>query len=170
LNNKNEFKQQGGFAFPLLISMVHMWLKLLLSVLIVHKFSTYTREANSDPNAKKRVLVPWSVYLFAAVPVGVATALDIGASNASILFVSVPFYTVVKSSSIVFVLFFSILYRLQPFSWSLINATGVIVLGVIMASYGDPEFDLLGFVLVVSAAAVGKYLLLWLIISISYSI
>ena len=66
------------------------------------------------------------VYWKSAVPVGVATAFDIAASNASYLFVSVPFYTVVKSSSVIFVLGFSILYGLQPSDKNLIGSALII--------------------------------------------
>lgn len=95
----------------------------------------------------------------AAVPVGITTALDVAASNASYLYVSIPFYTVVKSSTILFVLFFSILYRLQPFKLSLIAVATLISGGVALAVYGEKaEFSLLGLGLVLGASCVGgKY-------------
>ena len=66
------------------------------------------------------------VYLCSAVPVGITTALDIAASNASYIYVSIPFYTIVKSSAVIFVLFFSILYKLQPMDTSLIFSAVII--------------------------------------------
>lgn len=118
---------EGGFKFPLIVSMCHMVLKLLLSTLAVR--SCYAKE--------DVVHVPRSVWLCSAVPVGATTALDIAASNLSFIYISIPFYTVVKSTSVLFVLFFSILYRLQPCKISLILVSVIIAAGVAMSVYGD---------------------------------
>jgi len=150
---------EGGFKYPVTISMVHMIMKLLLSVLAV-KFFCRDQESRTDQLAVAEsgmAKLTWSTYMCSAVPVGVTTALDIAASNASFLYVSIPLYTIVKSSSILFVLFFSILYRLQPIQFSLIIVVFLISAGVVMAVYGDTDFSALGFGLVLGASCVGGY-------------
>ncbi|CAK9091814.1 Solute carrier family 35 member C2 (Ovarian cancer-overexpressed gene 1 protein), partial [Durusdinium trenchii] len=139
---------QGGFDFPLIISMAHMFLKYLLSWLVVR---CSTKMTDAIPT------IPRRVWWLSAVPVGTATALDVAASNASYLYITVTFYTVVKSSSLIFVLFFSILYKLQPCSLSLTLSVFVIGAGVFMASFGDTEFSAIGFGLVLGASAVGGF-------------
>jgi len=85
------------------------------------------------------------------------TALDVALSNASLFYISISMYTVVKSSSLVFVLLFSVIYRLQPCKAELMAITAVICLGVLMASYGDVHLDLFGFFLVLVASVLGGY-------------
>ncbi|GBG29277.1 Solute carrier family 35 member C2 [Hondaea fermentalgiana] len=136
---------EGGFNFPLLISMLHMGIKYFLSLAMVRCNSFAIPD------------IPRRVWWLSAVPVGCATALDVAASNASYLYVSVTFYTIVKSSSLVFTLLFSVLYKLQPCSLSLFCAVSVIVVGVVLASMGDTEFSTIGFLLVIGSSAVGGF-------------
>mmetsp|Transcript_15059 Transcript_15059/g.17042 ORF Transcript_15059/g.17042 Transcript_15059/m.17042 type:complete len:459 (-) Transcript_15059:131-1507(-) len=146
---------EGGFPFPITISMVHMVVKLCLAAVFVKaNCKTQATEENRNGVAK----LGFTTWICAAVPVGITTALDVAASNASYLYVSIPFYTVVKSSTILFVLFFSILYRLQPFKLSLIAVATLISGGVALAVYGEKaEFSLLGLGLVLGASCVGGY-------------
>ena len=158
---------EGGFKFPLIVSMCHMLLKVVLSTVAVK--SCYKKD--------EVVHVPRQVWLCSAVPVGVTTALDIAASNLSFIYISIPFYTVVKSTSVLFVLFFSILYRLQPCQVSLIAVSFLIAAGVAMSVYGDSAtfshlgthhvcltgsiltrvLLVLGFGLVITASCIGGY-------------
>lgn len=54
-------------------------------------------------------LFEWANFISLALPVGCATAADIGLSNWSVTRVPVAVYTVAKGSSVVFNLVFSIL-------------------------------------------------------------
>ena len=54
----------------------------------------------------------WRVFVRVVVPVGVCTALDIGFSNWSLVFISVSAHTVVKGSVPAFVLLFDRIVRL----------------------------------------------------------
>lgn len=65
---------QGGFDFPLVISMLHMMLKYVLSMCLVRCNRSFV-----VPD------IPRKVWWLSAVPVGMATALDVAASNASYL-------------------------------------------------------------------------------------
>lgn len=136
---------EGGFDFPLFISMIHMMIKYFLSSIVVRCHSVSIPE------------IPRKIWWLSAVPVGTATALDVAASNASYLFISVTFYTIVKSTSLIFTLLFSILYKLQPCSVSLFLSVFVIGAGVAMASLGDVEFSMIGFLLVIGSSAVGGF-------------
>lgn len=57
-----------------------------------------------------------------------------------------------KSSSLAFVLLFAFLFRLESPSWRLIAIIAIMTIGVIMMVFGEIEFSMLGFVLVISAA------------------
>jgi solute carrier family 35 protein C2 len=134
-----------GFSFPALLSLAHMLIKWLLSWLAVRCLL----------GSSGRPHVPRAVWWLTAVPVGVSTALDICASNASMLYVSVAFFTVVKSASLVFTLCFAVLYRLKRPQPVLVLSVLAVSSGVAISSSGELDFSWLGFSLVLGAAAVG---------------
>lgn len=57
-----------------------------------------------------------------------------------------------KSSSLAFVLIFAFLFRLESPTWRLVAIIATMTLGVVMMVAGEVEFQLGGFVLVISAA------------------
>ena len=60
-----------------------------------------------------------------------------------------------KSSSLVFVLLFAFLLRLERFSWLLIGVIFFICSGVLLMVATETHFELAGFLLVTSASALG---------------
>jgi solute carrier family 35 protein C2 len=60
-----------------------------------------------------------------------------------------------KSSSLIFVLVFAFLFRLETFSWRLIAVILLIFLGVLLMVATEAEFVLQGLILVLSASALG---------------
>lgn len=57
-----------------------------------------------------------------------------------------------KSSSLAFVLIFAFLFRLETPTWRLVTIIATMTIGVVMMVAGEVEFNVLGFVLVISAA------------------
>lgn len=57
-----------------------------------------------------------------------------------------------KSSSLAFVLIFAFLFRLEYPTWKLVAIIATMTFGVVMMVAGEVEFDLGGFILVISAA------------------
>lgn len=57
-----------------------------------------------------------------------------------------------KSSSLAFVLIFAFLFRLETPTWRLVGIIATMTMGVILMVFGEVEFKLGGFVLVISAA------------------
>ncbi|VVT57445.1 uncharacterized protein SAPINGB_P005699 [Magnusiomyces paraingens] len=91
-------------------------------------------------------------YLRGIVPTATASGADIGMGNASLRIVSLSFYTMVKSSSLGFVLLFGILFKLEVPTCSIFGIIGVMSLGVVMMVAGETEFSIIGFFLVLGAA------------------
>lgn len=89
------------------------------------------------------------------MPIGVCTALDIMLSNLSLFYITVTFYTIVKSGGNVWNLLFSICLGHQRPSWSLFVVIVLISSGIGLASYGSAHFVLYGFVLVLAASVIG---------------
>jgi solute carrier family 35 protein C2 len=106
------------------------------------------------------------------VPTGIATALDIGLSNLSLKTITLSFYSalwlpsraekdadvtaaMVKSSSLIFVLTFAFLFRLETFSLRLVGVIFLIFSGVLLMVASETAFMLGGFLLVLFASAAG---------------
>lgn len=62
-----------------------------------------------------------------------------------------------KSSSLVFVLLFAFLFRLEKFSLRLIGVISLIFCGVLLMVASETHFVLPGFILVISASALGGF-------------
>ena len=145
LFNKQLFgKRKGGFPAPLLLTSLQFFMQWLLA----HVF--LTRVA---PGMAPRRPMPWRVFFARVAPVGVFMGLDIGLSNLSLVYVTVSFYTLVKTSSILFLLAFAFAFRVEPFSRRVVFAVATLALGEVLVVRGERRFDASGFVLCLLAAA-----------------
>lgn len=95
------------------------------------------------------------MYAKQVAPCGVSTGLDIGLSNASLQTITLSFYTMVKSSSLAFVLLFAFLLRLERFRIDLILVMAVITAGVVMMVATETRFVMSGFFLVLAGSFFG---------------
>ncbi|KAL2685202.1 hypothetical protein Neosp_006298 [[Neocosmospora] mangrovei] len=151
-----------NFAFPLFTTSMHMVVQFILSGLVLY-FIPSLRPGRggghqSDLGRSRHDEEPKSYgmtkmfYLTRIGPCGAATGLDIGLGNTSLKFISLTFYTMCKSSSLAFVLIFAFLFRLETPTWRLVGIIATMTAGVILMVFGEVEFKLGGFVLVISAA------------------
>ncbi|KAM4692217.1 solute carrier family 35 member C2 isoform 2-T2 [Rhinophrynus dorsalis] len=106
-------------------------------------------------NGHSRVLLQWPVYLKKVAPTALATALDIGLSNWSFLYITVSLYTMTKSSAVLFILFFSLLFKLEEPRPGLILVVLLISGGLFMFTFKSTQFDTGGFFLVLAASCLG---------------
>lgn len=116
-----------GIQYPILLTTFHqltLWFFSLIFILI---------RGRDKYNQVKRV--DWKFYFKFMIPTAVATAGDIGLSNISFRFVPLTVYTIVKSSSIAFVLLFSCIFKLEKFRWKLGGIVMVMFLGVVLMVY-----------------------------------
>ncbi|XP_044066535.1 solute carrier family 35 member C2 isoform X2 [Siniperca chuatsi] len=84
-----------------------------------------------------------------------ATALDIGLSNWSFLFITISLYTMTKSSAVLFILFFSLLFKLEEPNPFLILVVLLIASGLFMFTFESTQFNLEGFIMVLLASFIG---------------
>lgn len=101
-----EFDGGKGCPFPVLLTCGHVALKGLLAA------STLGVCLRRNPLTAWKSM-GWKRYIAKAAPIGVFTSLDIAMSNAAFIFISVSFYTVIKTSSIINVLILSMALCLQ---------------------------------------------------------
>ncbi|KAF7271753.1 solute carrier family 35 member C2 isoform X2 [Rhynchophorus ferrugineus] len=132
------------FPFPLLTVVTHMIVKFILAALV--------RLCFIKRHNKQRVMLGWRDYILAVAPTGVFSGIDIGFSNWGLELITVSLYTMTKSTTIVFILFFSILFKLEKKSWSLCGIVFMITLGLVLFTYKSTQFNFLGFILLLVAS------------------
>ncbi|KZV71146.1 TPT-domain-containing protein [Peniophora sp. CONT] len=135
-----------GFPFPLFVTMLHMFVQWLFAALLRYAWPHKFRSELSPTRGG---------YLRKAMPTAVSTGLDIGLSNLSLRTITLSFYTMCKSSSLIFVLGFAFLFRLESFSWRLVGVILLICSGVLLMVATETHFVVSGFILVISASALG---------------
>ncbi|KAJ1799471.1 hypothetical protein LPJ59_001804 [Coemansia sp. RSA 2399] len=136
---------ERDFPFPLFVTSIHMLVQYLLAALCLRLF----------PALRPPQQPTWGVYLVRAVPCGIASALDIGLSNISLQTITLTFYTMCKSSTLGFVLFFAVLFGLERLRVVLVAIIAVISLGVVLMAAGEVDFVLAGFLEAMGSSAMG---------------
>ncbi|KAL1852133.1 hypothetical protein Daus18300_012280 [Diaporthe australafricana] len=151
-----------NFPFPLFTTSVHMLVQFTLASVVLYCVPSL-RPHNASRNMSQfddttqdsepeRPLMTKMFYLTRIGPCGAATGLDIGLGNTSLKFITLTFYTMCKSSSLAFVLIFAFMFRLESPTWRLVSIIATMTIGVVMMVAGEVEFNLPGFILVISAA------------------
>ncbi|SGZ41241.1 uncharacterized protein HGUI_03441 [Hanseniaspora guilliermondii] len=115
--------------YPLLMTSIHQILLYFISLLYIWIKNKYMD--HSEDQARGTNKIPWMYRL----PVAVFTALDIGFSNLSLKYIALTIYLVIKTSSIAFVLLFSVMFRLERYDWKLGMIVIVMMLGVCGMTY-----------------------------------
>ncbi|TFK53861.1 TPT-domain-containing protein [Heliocybe sulcata] len=135
-----------GFPYPMFVTTFHMFIQFGLAAGLRYAFPRHFKpEARPGKGDYGRKVVPCAA----------TTGLDIGFSNLSLKTVTLSFYTMCKSSSLIFVLIFAFLFRLEQFSLRLISVILLIVAGVVLMVATETHFVLGGFLLVITASALG---------------
>ncbi|KIM53643.1 hypothetical protein SCLCIDRAFT_1222611 [Scleroderma citrinum Foug A] len=132
-----------GFPYPLFVTTIHMFIQFILATALRFIHPHFRPE-------KKPTL---QAYGTKAVPAAVSTGVDIGLSNVSLKMITLSFYTMCKSSSLIFVLIFAFAFRLEKFSLRLVAVILVIFGGVLLMVASETAFVFSGFLLVMTASA-----------------
>jgi solute carrier family 35 protein C2 len=94
----------------------------------------------------------WKEWASISIPCGLVTALDVGLSNLALVSITLTFYTMVKSSTPVFVLAWAYLFKIERITWPLIGVILVIASGEFLTVFGEVDFVLHGFLLCLTAS------------------
>jgi solute carrier family 35 protein C2 len=94
----------------------------------------------------------WREWASISIPCGLVTALDVGLSNLSLVTITITFYTMVKSSTPIFVLGWAYVFGIEKITWRLIGVIMVIAAGEFLTVVGEVDFVLHGFVLCMVAS------------------
>ncbi|KAJ6633951.1 hypothetical protein lerEdw1_014234 [Lerista edwardsae] len=134
-----------SFGFPLFMTLLHL--------LVIFALSGLARRCAKRRPA--RVVLPWAGYLRRVGPAALSTALDVGLSNWSFLYITISLYTMTKSSAILFILFFSLVFKLEEPRAVLVLVVLLIAGGLFLFTYKATQFDAEGFALVLGASFLG---------------
>jgi len=133
------------FPCPLLLTSIHFSIQWgfahTLCSLFPQKLGT---ERVSD--------LTWKEWASISIPCGLVTALDVGLSNLSLVSITLTFYTMVKSSTPIFVLFWAYVFKVERITWQLVGVIIVIAMGEFLTVYGEADFVLRGFILCLTAS------------------
>ncbi|KAG0380257.1 Triose-phosphate Transporter [Mortierella sp. AD032] len=147
--NKNLMgKDNWNFNLPLFVSSIHAGLHFVITACLMHFWPDVFDATRSGKGGRITI----HSYVTQVVPCAVAAALEICMANASLMYITLSFYTMIKSSTPIWVLIFAFFFRLEKPRLSLILIIGVIVVGVVLTVAGETQFDMTGFVLVLLAA------------------
>lgn len=94
----------------------------------------------------------WREWFAISFPCGLVTSGDIGLSNLSYVTLTLSFYTMVKSSTPIFVLLWAWLFGIERITWTLMVVVMIITAGEFLTVIGEVDFQLHGFLLCLSAA------------------
>ncbi|CAG8647463.1 5125_t:CDS:2 [Dentiscutata erythropus] len=139
-------KDKFDLDIPLFVSAMHTGSHFLItSILRSGSFSCIYKK----PEGKS---VSINSYFVKVVPCAIAAALEICMANASLMYITLSFYTMVKSSTPIWVLIFAFMFGLENPRVLLVAIISVISIGVIMTVFGETALNITGFLLVLGAA------------------
>lgn len=130
--------------YPLSIVIGHLLVKFILVACVRMTWESWTKV--------RRPVLTWRPYVSQIAPVGIASALDIGLSNWSFEFITVSLYTMSKSTAIIFIMGFALLFKLEKKHWTLLVVVLMISGGLVMFTYQATQFNLAGFIMVMTAS------------------
>lgn len=139
LYNKWMFGKGLDFQFPILITAFHQLCLMVLSGVVLY-LKPKLRPSTLGPSIPGSTqtfaqsmfqIKPWT-YMRQIFPCSLASSGDIGLSNFSFKFVSLSLYTMIKTSSLMFVLIFGLIFRLERLNWRLVIIVIVMTFSVLM--------------------------------------
>jgi len=134
-----------GFDFPVVLTTYH----LIFSTIMTQIMARYTTLLDG----RKTVKMTGRVYLRAIVPIGFFFSLSLICGNLTYLYLSVSFIQMLKATTPVAVLLSGWALGVSQINMRIFLNVSVIVIGVVIASYGELEFVWLGVILQIAGVA-----------------
>jgi len=126
-----------GFKFPISLTAWHMVFATFMTQVLARTTTLL--------DGRKTVKMTGRVYLRAILPIGFFFSLSLICGNKAYLYLSVAFIQMLKATMPVAVLLATWSMGVAPPSMKTLGNVSFIVIGVVIASYGEIEFNLTGF-------------------------
>ncbi|KAI3661741.1 hypothetical protein MP638_003749 [Amoeboaphelidium occidentale] len=139
-----------NIPFPLLTSSIHSAMNWILAAIC---FKLLFRGIFEGSSHKLSTISP-KVYFLRIFPVAITSALDIGLSNASLRFISLSMYTMVKSTVSLWALIFAFIFGLERPSISHFMIIILIVSGAAITFSGEIDLNYTGLAIITLATAI----------------
>ncbi|PMD61906.1 duf250 domain protein membrane protein [Hyaloscypha bicolor E] len=126
-----------NFHYPIILTSWHLVFATVCTQLMA-RFTTLLDE-------RKKVKMTGRVYLRAIVPIGAAFSLSLICGNLTYLYLSVSFIQMIKAFTPVAVLVVGWILQVEKVDLRKLGNVALIVIGVAIASFGEIDFVLIGF-------------------------
>ncbi|KAM3413846.1 hypothetical protein BST61_g10523 [Cercospora zeina] len=127
----------AGFRFPIVLTTWHLAFATLMTQILAR--------CTSVLDSRKKVPMTGKIYLRAIVPIGLMFSLSLICGNLTYLYLSVSFIQMLKATTPVAVLIASWIFGVAPVNLKTLGNVSFIVIGVVIASYGEIQFNMTGF-------------------------
>ncbi|KAH7165203.1 triose-phosphate transporter family-domain-containing protein [Dactylonectria macrodidyma] len=101
-------------------------------------------------DSRHKVPMNANIYGRSIVPIGIMFSFSLICGNMAYLYLSVSFIQMLKATNAVATLLATWAFRIAPPNVKVLGNVSVIVMGIIIASFGEIKFDLTGFIYQVS--------------------
>ncbi|KAF3045090.1 hypothetical protein E8E12_008431 [Didymella heteroderae] len=125
------------FHFPIFLTTWHLIFATIMTQILA-RFTTIL-------DSRKKVPMTGKVYLRAIVPIGLFFSLSLICGNQAYLYLSVAFIQMLKATTPVAVLLATWGMGIAPVNLKVLGNVSFIVLGVVIASFGELQFVMVGF-------------------------
>jgi hypothetical protein len=125
------------FQFPIFLTTWHLIFATIMTQILA-RFTTIL-------DSRKKVPMTGKVYLRAIVPIGLFFSLSLICGNQAYLYLSVAFIQMLKATTPVAVLIATWSMGIAPVNLKVLGNVSFIVLGVVIASFGELQFVMIGF-------------------------
>lgn len=133
------------FPCPLLMTSVHFLMQWIFSWSV----TSIWKESLGGDRVER---MPWKQFVWISATCGIVTSLDVALSNLSQVGLSITFYTMIKSSTPIFVLFWAQIFGIERITLPLVGIILVISSGEFLMVMGGGEFEVKFFLECLAAA------------------
>ncbi|KAJ5684096.1 sugar phosphate/phosphate translocator [Penicillium maclennaniae] len=127
----------ANFRFPIILTTWHLTFATIMTQLLAR--------CTTVLDGRKSVKMTGRVYLRAIVPIGLMFSLSLICGNMTYLYLSVAFIQMLKATTPVAVLLATWGMGMAPVNYKTLANVSIIVIGVIIASFGEIKFVMVGF-------------------------
>lgn len=130
-------KKANKFPFPIILTTWHLGFAALMTQILARTTTML--------DGRKKVKMTGRVYMRAIVPIGFFFSLSLICGNKTYMYLSVAFIQMLKATTPVAVLIATWSMGMAPPNMKVLFNVSFIVIGVIIASFGEIHFVMVGF-------------------------
>ncbi|OQE46152.1 hypothetical protein PENCOP_c001G01850 [Penicillium coprophilum] len=127
----------ANFRFPIILTTWHLTFATIMTQILARTTNVL--------DGRKKVKMTGRVYLRAIVPIGIMFSLSLICGNMTYLYLSVAFIQMLKATTPVAVLLATWGMGMAPANMKVLANVSIIVVGVVIASFGEIKFNMVGF-------------------------